>query len=93
MGVLEIELFTSPGCPRCARLRTLVEAYAARARSGLHVRVVDVVAELDRAVELGVRATPALVVDGRLVLTGTPAPARLRSLLDERLGHSRGRRE
>jgi len=93
MRALEIELFTSPGCPRCARLRTLVEAYAARARSAVHVRVVDVVAELDRAVELRVRATPALVVDARVVLTGTPTPARLRSLLDERLGHSRGERE
>ena len=93
MRTLEIELFTSPGCPRCARLRTLVDAYAVRARSGVHVCVVDVVAELDRAVELGVRATPALVVDGRLVLTGTPTPARLRSLLDERLGRSRGKRE
>ncbi len=90
MTLPEIELFTSPGCPRCARMRGLVDAYLEYRKLPLRVSMVDVVAELDRAVALGVRATPALVIDGRLVLTGAAAPARLHALLDDELRRMRG---
>jgi protein-disulfide isomerase len=44
---------------------------------------VDVVEELDYAVELVVLATPAIVIGGRLAYTGTPDRKHLRELISE----------
>lgn len=90
---LEVEVFTAPGCRRCAGLLAALDALADVYGDALHWQAVDVVAELDRAVTLGVRATPALVVNGVLAFTGSPTPARLRTLVDGWLAApGRGRR-
>ena len=69
-----------PGCPRCD------EAYRVASRvveaAGLGCRVIKV-ADLDRMVALGVLATPAVAVDGRVVMSGrVPEAEEVRKLLD-----------
>lgn len=68
-----VDLFTSGGCPRCARatklLKRIVESIGA---DSLVLRQVDVVEAIDYAVALGVLSTPAVAVDGELLYTSLP---------------------
>ncbi len=82
-----IELFHAPDCPRCDRARTLLrELLAALNDDRLEYRERDVVTALDDAVRLGILATPALVINGRLAFTGLPDRKRLEAALQAALG-------
>lgn len=48
-------------------------------------REVNILEEIDYAVDLGVMSTPALAIDGELVFSSLPGAARLRAELDDRL--------
>lgn len=48
-------------------------------------RKVNVLEELDYAVELGVLSMPAIAIDGQLVFTSHASTRRLRSALEKRL--------
>lgn len=79
---LEIEFFYSPYCTRCAaarrRMQTLLVAPAGQK---FIYRERNVLENLERAVELGVTATPTLVIGGRPVNTGGWRETQLRALL------------
>ena len=80
---MDLELFYSPYCGRCkAARRHLQKFLSAAGDSGLNYRERDVIKDLDRAVEVGVTATPALVIDGKLVATGSWRPEQLRTLIE-----------
>lgn len=79
---IRIELFHAPDCPRCDRARALLrELVAALNDDRLEYRERNVVEALDDAVRLGILATPAIVIDGRLSFTGLPARERLEAAL------------
>lgn len=89
---MKIELFQTDGCQSCADARESLRAQAQQVVPGVEWRDVDVVAEFDYAVELGVMALPALAVDGELAFTTLPTPAQLAGELKRRLrGTDRGR--
>lgn len=79
---LSVEIFTSPGCSKCARtvdsLRALIEEIG---DDSIKWRQISVVDELDYAVSLGVLATPAIAVNGELVLTAMPSARILKAKL------------
>ncbi len=78
-AIPHVEIFVAPGCNRCGRSVELVASLHRELGSGSFAwRRVDVVAELDRAVALGVRATPSIAIDGRLVFTTQPSREKLR---------------
>ena len=56
-----------PGCPRCRALEE--EVRKAVAELGLPVKV-EKVADVGEIINYGVMLTPALVVDGRVVVSG-----------------------
>ena len=60
----EVEIF-SAGCPVCREAVLMVENMAC---DSCHVRIVDMndPAVADRAHRLGIRAVPAVVIDGKL---------------------------
>lgn len=73
-----IELFTSGGCPHCARATTLLKRVGESiGADSLVLRQVDVVTEIDYAVALGVLSTPAVAVDGELLFTSLPPEKKL----------------
>ncbi len=78
---MKIEIFSAPNCSRCGKARILVEELIAELSSGLTYRMVNVVEDLDYAVALGVLATPAIAVDGKLIFTGLPSKNELRESL------------
>ena len=56
---LRVELLCAPGCRHCASVDRMVRRVLEDLDTDrIHYRIVDVVDEIDRAVEMGVRATP-----------------------------------
>jgi len=65
---LDIELFFSPYCPRCHAARERVQAAISELPAGaVRYRERNVIEHLEHAVELGVKATPAIAVSGKLL--------------------------
>ncbi len=84
--MVKVELFTADFCSRCAGARTaLVEAIEDLGQEQFELRLLDVVEEIDHAVEVGVLATPAIAVDGELVHPARPTVDKFRVLLRNHL--------
>jgi len=83
---VKAEVFFSTGCNKCRQatkmLRKLSEELGG---DRIEWREVDVLAELEYAAALGVRAVPSIAVDGRLRFTGLPSLRMLRAELDRGL--------
>lgn len=63
------------------RLRKVVGSY-----SGFEILEKDLVQEADEARRLGVRMSPTLLLDGKILCAGIPDEKDLKSMIDERLG-------
>lgn len=83
---IKVEVFSSPGCSKCGQAKEVLRRLAEQIGGGrIEWREVNVLQELDYAVNLGVLSTPAIVIDGQLTFTGLPSVRKLRSELDRRL--------
>ncbi len=82
---INIDLFVSPFCPRCAATLSAIESTATIGGRPLAVRRLNVVEHLDRAVTAGVRITPALVRDNRVLACGSLSEREIRRALEEDL--------
>ena len=81
-----LEVFAAPGCAKCAQTRQALKSVAEELDNERFVwREVNLLQEMDRAVELGVMSPPSLAIDGELVFPALPTPARLRAELAKRL--------
>ncbi len=74
---MHIEIFTAPNCSRCGKTVDLVrqviqELHSEKSIKNIDYKKLNVVEEIDYAVQLGVRATPAIVLNGKLEFTATP---------------------
>ena len=82
---MKVEYFFAAGCSRCAAAREELRL-AAESFPGVRWSEVDVAKEPARAVDVGVVATPALVIDGELAFGSAPSPAQLRAAIGKRVG-------
>lgn len=83
---IRVEVFFTPGCPKCARAREeLRGVLQALSDQGVAWRDVDLLEELDYAVELGVLGPSAIAVEGELIFPALPKPEALRKELERRL--------
>ena len=81
-----VEVFSAPGCAKCAQTRQELRSVAEQLdKERLVWRDVNVLDEMDYAVELGVLSPPSLAIDGQLVFPALPTPERLRAELVRRL--------
>lgn len=85
---MKVEMFYTPGCSECTAAHARLRTAAQEAVENLEWRELNVLDELDYAVELGVLTLPSVAVDGKLVFTSMPTVAQLRTALIER---SKGR--
>jgi small redox-active disulfide protein 2 len=70
-----------PGCPSCQKLASLVEETAREI--GVECEI-EKVTDIEQIVSCGVMATPALVVDGKVLVTGrVPTGEEVKKLLSE----------
>lgn len=83
---IKVEVLFTPGCQKCAKardeLRILLQTMSGQ---GVVWRDVDLLEELDYAVELGVLGPSAVAIDGELVFPALPKPEALRKELERRL--------
>jgi glutaredoxin len=88
--MLKVEVFSSPGCSKCGQAKSLLKAVAEElGPDRVAWREVNILEEMDYAVDLGVMASPAIAIDGELVFVSLPSAAKLRAELIKRLGSSR----
>lgn len=81
---MRIELFHAPGCAHCAASEARLKEAAKQAVAEVDWRNVNVLDELDHAVEIGVLALPAIAIDGELTFASLPTPRQLRNALIRR---------
>jgi len=79
---VDIEVFTSTVCSNCQRASRVVEQLLEEAGFvNVTWREVDVVEEIDHTVALGVLATPAIAIGGKLVFSALPSKQQLRNVI------------
>ena len=77
-GVRRIEIL-GPGCSRCKETYRIVQQVVTEAGAAIEVTKDD---SIQRMVEVGLLATPGVVVDGTVVLSGrVPKAGEVRKLL------------
>jgi hypothetical protein len=81
-----VEMFYTPGCTACAVRHDELRAAAQKVLKNLDWREINVLDNVDRAVELGVLTLPSIVIDGELVFASMPTVTQLRQALIERNG-------
>jgi glutaredoxin len=81
---MKVEIFHTPGCSECVAAHAKLRVAAQEAIKDLEWRELNVLDDLDQAVELGVITLPSIVVDGELVFTSMPTVTQLRQALIER---------
>jgi len=83
---LHVEVFSSPGCGKCGHakdvLRHLVDELGT---DKIQWRDVNILEEIDYAVDLGVLSTPSIAIAGKLVFTALPSPRKLKAELEQQL--------
>lgn len=86
---MKIEIIRAPNCARCAPDDDGLRAAALAAHPDLEWRVVNVLQELDYAVELGVLSLPAVAIDGELAFASLPTPEQLKAAIMRRKAAAR----
>ncbi len=83
---IKVEVFSAPGCAKCSATREALRSVAESVGNGaIAWREVNILEEIDRAVDLGVMAPPSIAIDGELVFPNLPSPEKLRAELLKRL--------
>jgi glutaredoxin len=84
--MVKVEVFSSPGCGKCARATAVLKAVAEElGQEKIAWREVNILQEMDYAVDLGVMSSPAIAIDGKLVFASLPSAGKLRAELSRRL--------
>jgi len=83
---MQVEVFTSPGCGKCGRAKDQLRDLVTEMGDGrVRWREVNILDDIDYAVDLGVLAAPSIAIDGELVFTSLPSLRRLRAELAQRM--------
>lgn len=84
--VIKVEVFSSPGCGKCGHakevLHKLVQELGEEQISWHEINILE---DLDHAVNLGVLSTPSIAIDDKLVFSSLPSEKKLRVELENRL--------
>lgn len=90
--MIKVEVFSSPGCSKCGHakevLRKLVEELGG---DKIEWREVNILDELDHAIELGVMSTPSIAINSELVFASLPSAKKLRAELEVWLAKDTGK--
>ena len=83
--MLNIEVFSAPGCGKCGHAKEILRKIILQYEENLSWHEVDIMQDMDYAVELGVLSTPAIAIDGELVFTSLPSKEKLLAEIERRL--------
>jgi len=83
--MVKVEVFSSPGCSKCTQAKTVLQAVVADLGADkVAWREVNILEEIDFAVDLGILSLPAIAIDGELVFTALPSAEKLRAEITRR---------
>lgn len=81
-----VEIFSSPNCSKCGKAKIVLQGIVKEiGKDRIDWREVNVLDEIDYAIQLGVLTTPSIAIDGVLIFTSLPSEKRLRSELLKRV--------
>jgi len=84
---INIEIFSSPGCGKCGHAKDVLHSLVNEIGGDkINWKEINILDDLERAVELGVMSTPSIAIDGELVFSSLPSVKKLRAELESRLG-------
>lgn len=83
---MKLEIFYTPGCSACVAQHDELRAAAQAIVKDLEWHDVNVLDNVDRAVDRGVLTLPSIVIDGEVAFTSMPTVAQLREALIARGG-------
>jgi len=79
----KIEVFTAPGCGKCGKAKDELEIIVNKlGNEKFEWREVNILQEMDYAIELGVLSTPSIAINGELVFTALPSARQLLQALE-----------
>lgn len=86
VNTISLKLFSASYCQRCAGAKKQVENLVSQINEDfpsiyIDYQEVDVVSELDLAVEIGILTTPSLVLNSVLIFSAMPSINKLRDVL------------
>jgi len=84
--MIKVEVFSSPGCGKCGHAKEVLRNLADElGGENIQWREVNILDELDHAIELGVMSTPSIAINSELVFASLPSAKKLRAELENRL--------
>jgi hypothetical protein len=83
---MKLELFYTPGCEKCTDSKDELRALATELVPDLVWRELNVLDELEYAVEVGILTLPSMAIDGEVIFSSLPTPRQLRRELTKRIG-------
>jgi len=84
---IQVEVFASPGCGKCGHAKDVLKKISEEIGGNqIEWREVNILDEMDYAVEIGVLSTPSIAINGELVFTSLPSANKLRAELEKQLG-------
>lgn len=83
---IQVELYYSPYCRRCSASRSAVRALAT-ATPGVQFSELNVLDHIETAAARGVRITPSIAINGKVVMSGAVSVRRLRDRLRSEASH------
>lgn len=85
--MINVEVFSSPGCGKCGHAKVVLKKITEEIGNGqIEWREVNILDEMDYAVDIGVLSTPSIAINGKLVFTSLPSASKLRNELEKQLG-------
>ena len=89
--MITVEVFSSPGCGKCTQAKTILKAIVEEFDAGTVTwREVNILEELDHAVNLGIISSPAIAINKELIFSGLPSAEQLRAALRKALAQRAG---
>lgn len=87
--MLKVEVFSSPGCSKCGHAKEVLRQLADELGGDkIQWREVNILDEMDHAIELGVMSTPSIAINSELIFAGLPSAKKLRAELEKQLSQN-----
>lgn len=83
---IKVEMFSAPGCSKCAAAKEALKSVVKDlGENQIAWRELDIIEEMDYAVQLGVMSSGGIAIDGKLIFPRLPSAEKLREELIRRV--------
>jgi len=78
---MKIQIIKAMGCPSCAEVRKLIERIVKEENLKCTIEEIDILDHPELVQKYKIMTSPAIIIDGKLVLSGKPSLDELRAVL------------